>query len=466
MFHSAEPLTVQIMEAFHRRDGSGYPFPTPKPPEKEKEKLGVPTVGHDPGVGKGRSSVYTSHKTHMLTFSHTQRPPTSSSISNLLEMICTKSTSHGLAHIWDNRRSAMGVLWFVVTAVCLVIGVVTCVFLVLQFMNREAQQEMRLKNADSLQIPSAVICNRRLFSRKKLESLGVGVSVSSLMVVMASTPYLGWKSNTTAEGRRHLQEAEAELSQLLEKNKTTFTELVERVSYSCEDVLIQCMVAMKSLPREECCQRFTKMPTMSGLCLAFFTTPNDKQILESDFMGLTFYVKVPEDDDPELDPRIISPGFMIRSGLYVTVMSPSMHPAALVTSEGSHLKPLTIASIRVTATKKKTESMRLTQADWDDNVCVDESKLDYVTRPEDYYNTKLNCKIAKIRDLFLNVCNCSMYGLSHYDDAQETTCTLSQGSHCYEAFESILRDNISKEIQSQSKWYHGLFRRMEWMDNT
>lgn len=40
------------------------------------------------------------------------------------------------------------------------------------------------------------------------------------------------------------------------------------------------------------------MPTMSGLCLAFFTTPNDKQILESDFMGLTFYVKVPEDDDP------------------------------------------------------------------------------------------------------------------------------------------------------------------------
>lgn len=59
--------------------------------------------------------------------------------------------------------------------------------------------------------------------------------------------------------------------------------------------------------------------------------------------------------------------------------------------------------------------MRLTQADWDDNVCVDESKLDYVTRPEDYYNTKLNCKIAKIRDLFLNVCNCSMYGLSHYD---------------------------------------------------
>lgn len=65
--------------------------------------------------------------------------------------------------------------------------------------------------------------------------------------------------------------------------------------------------------------------------------------------------------------------------------------------------------------QKKTESMRLTQADWDDNVCVDESKLDYVTRPEDYYNTKLNCKIAKIRDLFLNVCNCSMYGLSHYD---------------------------------------------------
>lgn len=110
---------------------------------RPQEKLGIPTVGHDPGVGKGRSSVYTSHKTHMLTFSHTQRPPTSSSMSNLLEMICTKSTSHGLAHIWDNRRSAMGVLWFVVTAVCLVIGVVTCVFLVLQFMNREAQQEVR-----------------------------------------------------------------------------------------------------------------------------------------------------------------------------------------------------------------------------------------------------------------------------------------------------------------------------------
>lgn len=110
---------------------------------RPQEKLGVPTVGHDPGVGKGWSNVYISHKTHMLTFSRLQRPPTSSSMSNLLEMICTKSTSHGLAHIWDNRRSAMGVLWFVVTAVCLVIGVVTCVFLVLQFMNREAQQEVR-----------------------------------------------------------------------------------------------------------------------------------------------------------------------------------------------------------------------------------------------------------------------------------------------------------------------------------
>lgn len=48
------------------------------------------------------------------------------------------------------------------------------------------------------------------------------------------------------------------------------------------------------------------MPTMSGLCLAFFTTPNDKQILESDFMGLTFYVKVPEDDDPGVGQAMYS----------------------------------------------------------------------------------------------------------------------------------------------------------------
>ncbi|XP_037798152.1 uncharacterized protein LOC119593296 [Penaeus monodon] len=400
------------MAAFHRQNGSVAQFPTLKPPEKKKF------------------------------------PPATSSMSNLIEGMCTKTTSHGFAHTWDNRSNVMGIFWLVVTAACLVIGVITCVFIVMGFMNQEAQQEMRVKNADSLQIPSAVLCNRRLFSRKKLERVGVGISVSSLMAAMASTPYVAWGSVYSAAEKRHVLETEAKLLDLMKEKNVTFPELVEMVSYSCQDVIIQCTISLTTLSRKECCQRFTKMPTMSGLCLAFFTTPNDMQILEGEVMGLSFYVRVPQDDDPALDPQIINPRYMIRSGLYVTVMSPSVHPTALVTSEGTHLKPHTISSIRVIATRKNTESMRMIQADWDEKVCVDGSQLDYVTRPEDFYNTKLNCKIANARNIFLKDCNCSMYGFSHYNDSQET-CTISEGSHCYSGVESILRGNVSDETESQ-----------------
>lgn len=64
--------------------------------------------------------------------------------------------------------------------------------------------------------------------------------------------------------------------------------------------------------------------------------------------------------------------------------------------------------------------MRMIQADWDEKVCVDGSQLDYVTRPEDFYNTKLNCKIANARNIFLKDCNCSMYGFSHYNGKGNT----------------------------------------------
>ncbi|XP_042881788.1 uncharacterized protein LOC122259236 [Penaeus japonicus] len=201
-----------------------------------------------------------------------------------------------------------------------------------------------------LQMPSLIICNRNFFSRKKLQDYGLDSNASSYLMLMAGNPIIT-KRNMSEEDQAVVQRAHSTIHDLLVRHGMTLPELIKALSYTCEELITSCMYNYYYLRNQDCCQHYEPIETRMGLCYMYISHPNFRQTLNGDYMGLSLYMRIPEDDAPELSRHILDMTQTMKDGLQVTVTNNVTYPSFAVASESTTLTPHTLTSIALQLTE-------------------------------------------------------------------------------------------------------------------
>ncbi|ROT82517.1 Sodium channel protein Nach [Penaeus vannamei] len=355
------------------------------------------------------------------------------SFLELSELLCQESTAHGIGHAWNNRHNALGIFWLVAT-ICfgLYLGVVATQLFV-DFSRREVESQTTvLLSRDGLELPSVLICNRSFFSKKKLEAMNISRDLSNYLVALTGTPYLLRESFLGSDlGKEFLFASDAEVQTLLRKHSMTrYSQLIDAISYDCEELVLKCSVGPYVLSKTECCAGFSIQPSMAGRCFQYFNDGTYRQTIDGEYMGITVYFSVPDNDTPEVAPGILNLSGFTKTGLQVSFASNHTHPSFLAVGQGVHVTPAHSTFIDLSLSVVKDIGMK-TMFDPGEEECLPMDRISYKQNKQDFFYTDPNCDLGLFRQCFLALCNCTLYGLDYPEDSPYPQCNLAQTGKCY-----------------------------------
>ncbi|XP_068211800.1 sodium channel protein Nach-like [Palaemon carinicauda] len=401
----------------------------------------------------------------------------SRSFHDTVQLLCQEATSHGIGHAWNNRFNLLGVFWLIVTAILLGFLWYYVIALVMEFMQRSGKSQTTSLMADNgLQIPSVALCNRGLYSKRKMQALNISDSMVSYLLLRLGDPTLIREEFlATEEGEEYLSETNVYFDELLDRLNFTarelvdaisydqgtrrcyllrpnsklrrnfdenlnFTarELVDAISYDCEEILLMCTVSRQTLTGKECCAAMIDIPTFSGKCYVYYSnhTRENVQSVEGEFLGVSLYVRSEVDDLPVLDPKVIDLTQIMKTGHQMSLFSNQTHPSLTAVGHGVSLTPKMYTTTEVSLVEVKDVGLK-TLVDWNVDECVPTTSIGYTADRDGFYRIQPNCMFGAIRTCFVRFCNCSHYALDIEDDNMRP-CRLKELLRCYAlAFQNL-----------------------------
>ncbi|XP_066970110.1 sodium channel protein Nach-like [Macrobrachium rosenbergii] len=367
-----------------------------------------------------------------------------------VQLLCEEATSHGVGHAWNNRYNMLGVFWVIVTGILLGVLWYYVIALIIEFAQRNDKSQTTSLMADKgLQIPSVSLCNRAFYSRRKMRALNISDSMASYLVLkLGDASLIRDDLLGNEEGEKLMDEADAFIGNLLDRLNLTVGELVDAISYDCEEMILMCTVARRTMSGKECCSAMISMATFSGKCYVYFSdhTKQNVQSVEGEFLGVSLYLRSEVDDHPEqflpllfllvLDPAIVDFTQIMKTGLQISLFSNQTHPSLTAVGHGVSLTPKMYTTTEVSLVEVKDVGLK-TFVDWDLEDCVPTSAVGYMLDREGFYRTQPNCMFGAIRTCFQLICNCSNYALDIENDALRP-CSLKELLPCYAlAFQNL-----------------------------
>ncbi|XP_069961154.1 sodium channel protein Nach-like isoform X1 [Cherax quadricarinatus] len=354
------------------------------------------------------------------------------SLAEVGELICQESTAHGIGHTWNNRKNPLGVFWFLATTSLFILLLVVASRLMRDFIQRDIQSQTTVKmiKGGELQLPSVVLCNRHLFSRWKLQALNITPEVTNYLIAITGSAFLLRQDFLfTAAGRQFLTDSHSQLLSIMSTHNLTHSQLIDAISYRCEELVLRCGVGTIKMDTEECCMGFVVTPTMAGKCYTYFAAANHTQAMEGEYLGVSLYINVTQDDHPEINPEILDVSQMVKTGLQMTLVSNHTHPAFVAVGQGVPLLPGVYTAVDVSLTVVRDVGIK-TVFDWSETECIPLEKVNYRLDTENFLNTEPNCDVGASRLCFKHICNCSTYGLDNSVDSWNP-CSLNINFQCF-----------------------------------
>ncbi|KAG7162770.1 Sodium channel protein Nach-like [Homarus americanus] len=332
------------------------------------------------------------------------------SFGGMSELMCQESTAHGIGHVWNNRRNLLGVFWFIATLTMFILLLIVAGRLFLDFIRRDPKSQasfttVKISTTGELQLPSGVLCNRQFFSRRKLQAFNISSGLANYLIVTTGSPFILKEGFlVSAEGQTFLQESHEQLLHLLRTHNLTYTQLIDAISYSCEEVVLRCGLGTTRTNSTECCKAFIPMPTMAGKCYTYYADAHHTQAMEGEYLGFSLFVNITQDDYP------VGQGVPLLPRVYTAV-------------------DVALTVVRLSTLIVRDTGMK-TVFDWSETHCTPSLKVNYLLDKESFLNTEPNCDVGATRYCFRRVCNCSSYGLDNSDD-NWPLCPLNVNQHCY-----------------------------------
>ncbi|XP_068212018.1 amiloride-sensitive sodium channel subunit gamma-like [Palaemon carinicauda] len=176
------------------------------------------------------------------------------------------------------------------------------------------------------------------------------------------------------------------------------------------------------------------IPSMAGICYTFYAGKEIYQGFSGDFMGMTFYVKIPQNDTPDLLQDFVKRSIMLKKGIQVTLMSNVTHPSISVVADGVQLAPSFITSLKISAVEKNLEDTKVSYLDYNVEPCVPGEELDYTLDKEKFKNTYANCYLLAFDTCSFQVCGCNFYASD--SDSEMKDCSPLEAVSCMLAIEN------------------------------
>ncbi|KAG0729312.1 hypothetical protein GWK47_030615 [Chionoecetes opilio] len=303
---------------------------------------------------------------------------------------------------------------------------------------------VKLLEGDGLQLPSVVICNRAFFSRRKLEAFNISSHLTQYLIALSGSSFLTREDFLKKrEAQVFMEESHAELLRVMQTNGLTFVQLIESLSYRCEEVLLLCVVGAQRFNTTQCCAMFVPIPTLSGLCYTYFSSAANTQTAEGEYMGVTFYTNITEGDWPDVDPSILDVSQMVKMGIQVSLMSNLTHPALLVLGKGVILPPGVYTTASVSLTEVRDTGLK-TRIDLSETSCVSLDKVSYLGDPEGFFTVEHNCDLGAARSCVHQFYNCTNYAMN-MTHGNLPPCLLVNHLHLHWLLLRVLGINTRKE---------------------
>ncbi|XP_037798492.1 uncharacterized protein LOC119593610 [Penaeus monodon] len=332
------------------------------------------------------------------------------------------TSCHGFSHIYRSKSVSMKAFWTISLLILMVFYWFSVLSLLSEFLERKIISQTTTEKADmtGLQIPSLIICNRNYFSKKKLQNFGLDGNASSYLMLMAGNPSLA-KTNLSEEDQAVLHQADLAVHSVLRQRNLTLSQLINALAYKCEELIVRCMHNFNYIKGQECCKYYDPTETQVGLCHMFVSRPQTRQLLNGEYMGVSLYLRVPEDDVPELSRHILDMTQVTKFGLHITVTSNLTYPNLAVASQGTTLTPGALTSIALQLTEINEENVRTGIDVWEPP-CIPAHSLDLRHDVGAFLDNNINCFDRIVLSCFLELCGCALYA---------PMCTVDETKNCY-----------------------------------
>ncbi|XP_064088110.1 uncharacterized protein LOC135202558 [Macrobrachium nipponense] len=323
-----------------------------------------------------------------------------------------ETSIHGPRHVWYNRSNLLGLFWIAFILSCSVLLVMVSGKYFYDFVQRSEMTQTGIRWSRKMLLPSLAICNKDFFSKKKLDDLKIDPETYNVMMLMTGSPFTMTDDLLSKKDkvRDIIQKASVKIDDVMRTYNFTFHELIANVSYSCEELVDACYFLMKYLTGEECCKLMVPIPTMTGLCHTYHTQKGHEQTFLGDFMGMTLYIRVPEDKIVLLG-GVIRRSSRMKRGIQVSPMSNTVHPSLVVLGMGVLVSSSTTTSLEMHPVEKDREDEKVDYIDYKIKPCIPVDQLNYTLNKTTFMNTKTNCFLSAVDRCSSEICNCSLYGV-------------------------------------------------------
>ncbi|KAG7177895.1 putative epethelial sodium channel-like 3 [Homarus americanus] len=281
----------------------------------------------------------------------------------------------------------------------------------------------------------------------------VPVNISNYLMAIASSPFILSRElqGRTRKSLQFLQEADAQLQEILRERNMTLSQLIDALSLSCKEIIIQCMYGSHVLNSSVCCSFTKKVKTVLGLCYVTYATDEVRQVSTGDYMGFTYYLNDVSDHEPEIMSSIIEKSLMVNTGLQVTLISDVTLPSYLVGRQGAIINPGTLTTMELDLTMMDQYGLK-TLVDREEVACIPSSKL-HNLEWRSLIHTSVNCELANYRDCIQVLCpNCSLYAHQDFDDTDKPICSVQETARCFSELFNLIK--VKEEVlnNTESCW--------------
>ncbi|XP_037779022.1 uncharacterized protein LOC119575460 isoform X2 [Penaeus monodon] len=298
---------------------------------------------------------------------------------------------------------------------------------------------------EGLQLPSVALCNRGIFSRYKLEELNVSADLANYMMMLAASPWIGNpKLFKTTEGQVRLAILQEQFENLLEVKKMNATQIIDRVSLDCEEMIVHCTFNDEEIHGRDCCRMFTPVPTFSGKCYVLFANESFSQAFSGEMGGLIITLLQVKNDEPALVKGILDPSKWLKRKLQITLLNNVTHPSLEVVGHGPMITPNTLLSMQVSL--QTIDNVQVKQnPDWRESECVKVKDIVYGAS-DDFYFTEGNCMTAIYRECSAELCGCSSY---FQDNLQLSSklCSVNKSNDCINRVTAFMTREVTSRCR-------------------
>ncbi|KAK3863649.1 hypothetical protein Pcinc_030612 [Petrolisthes cinctipes] len=296
--------------------------------------------------------------------------------------------------MWRYRKRPLGALWTMVTTVMFIL---LFSYIILKLTSRRG--------------------------KRILQGMGLDVELSNYLMLMVGSAYLAHASFFRFPAKRVL--LHDRLTEYLTRRKLTLPQLVQAVSLSCEEMVIQCALGPRMMSRDECCRAMVQVETRSGLCFTRKADDGFIQVGNGEWMGYTVVLNTSH-QEPELAEELVDPIRWLKRGAQITITNTLTQPSLLVTEQGTILPSQTFTSITLSLAKINREGLAQGPAVFTTFPCVqreqEEDKVEGGVSQDSHSNSQSsnpivnNCPLEVSKRCISKICGCSSYWLHDDDD--------------------------------------------------